>query len=67
MSTYVTRPVGEIFEYCKLKLQVIEKLSCEGCYFCGDEHCLNFVSDTGYCGESARNDNKNVIFKRISK
>lgn len=67
MSTYKTRPVGEIFEYCKLKLQVVENETCEGCYFCSDAGCLNYRSDTGYCGESVRNDDKNVIFKRINE
>lgn len=67
MSTYKTRPVGEIFEYCKLKLQVVENETCEGCYFWGDEGCLNYRSTTGYCGRLLRNDNTNVIFKRINE
>lgn len=65
MNNYKTRPIGEIFEYCRLKLQVVENDTCEGCFFCGNGICINFSKKTGYCGASMREDNKNVIFKRI--
>lgn len=65
MSTYKTRPIGEIFENRKVKLQVVENNNCMGCYFCGYDDCFNYRSTTGYCGGLLRDDNKNVIFKRI--
>lgn len=67
MNNYKTRPIGEIFEYCKLELQVVESENCDGCFFWGDADCLNYRRDTGYCGDSMRNDDKNVIFKQIDK
>lgn len=67
MSNYKTRPIGEVFRYGKLKLQVMENDHCINCYFCGISNCYNYIDDTGYCGESQREDNKNVIFKRIIK
>lgn len=65
MSKYKTRPIGEIFKFCNLKLQVVENNSCDECYFMVDVGCINYLSNTGECGESMRNDRKNVIFKRI--
>lgn len=67
MSKNDTRPVGEIFEYCKLKLQVVERISCKGCYFHDGSRCLYSIGITGYCDEKRRNDHKGVIFKRIDK
>lgn len=67
MSKYITRPIGEIFENRKVKLQVVENNNCVGCYFCGYDDCYNYRSTTGYCGGLLRNDNTNVIFKRIDK
>ena len=68
MSNYKTRPVGEIFEYCKLKLQVVEDETCEDCYFwSNDDGCLNSRKKTGYCGQSMRDDQKIVIFKLIGE
>lgn len=67
MSTYKTRPIGEIFEWHGVKLQVVEKISCDGCYFRTCDDCLNFRKNTGYCGECVRDDQKNVIFKRITE
>lgn len=65
MIIYKTRPIGEIFEYCKLKLQVVENEHCADCYFCGQDNCFCNICKTGYCGRSNRDDRKNVIFKRI--
>ena len=67
MSIIKTRPIGEIFEYRAIKLQVVEKLSCDGRYFCTNNDCLFARIDTGYCGEYIREDQKNVIFKRITE
>lgn len=67
MSTYKTRPVGEIFKYWKVKLQIVENETCEGCFFWANKSCHNFIKETGYCGYGTREDHKNVIFKRIDK
>ena len=68
MSTYKTKPIGEIFKYCELKLQVIEGETCEGCIFESDGAlCLNYRGITGYCGSEVREDRKSVIFKRIDE
>lgn len=67
MSREMTRPIGEIFEYRKIKLQVVENNGCEGCYF-EDKNCpINYPTKTGWCGDSTRDDRKSVIFKRINK
>lgn len=63
MSKYKTRPIGEIFEYHKIKLQVVENKTCEGCYFYCHNICTNISKKTGYCGESVREDRKGVIFE----
>lgn len=65
MMTYKTRPIGEIFEYRGSKIQVVENVTCEGCLFHCYKDCNFFRSNAGYCGESLREDNKSVIFKRI--
>lgn len=68
MSTYKTKPIGEIFKYSKFKLQVIEEETCEGCIFeRGLALCLNYRGITGYCGSEVREDRKSVIFKRIDE
>lgn len=65
MSTYKTRPVGEIFKFDEVKLKVVEDFSCEGCYLDTFDCCLNFRKETGYCSKVVRYDNKSVIFKQI--
>lgn len=65
MSNYKTRPIGEIFEWRGVKLQVVEHKTCQGCYFCDDAGCLNYRHVTGYCGEYLRDYHKSVIFKQI--
>lgn len=67
MSNYKTRPIGEIFEHRGIKLQVIKSNYCFDCYFCGITNCYYYMDKIGYCGESLREDNKNVIFKRINE
>lgn len=67
MIKYKTRPIGEVFKYNKLKLQVQEKLSCKGCYFENKSGCLYSVGITGCCSSKDRNDHKDVIFKQIFK
>lgn len=67
MSTYKTRPIGEIFEYRGIKLQVVERRGCEGCYFYHLSDCMIKRRINGYCGYLLREDNKNVIFKQIDE
>lgn len=64
---YKTRPIGEIFEWRGVKLQVVEHEDCEGCYFDRYDYCLSYRHVTGYCSEYVREDEKNVIFKQITK
>lgn len=67
MSREITRPIGEVFRYGKMKLQVVENKSCKGCFFDGNE-CWNIDNDdAGHCYAKYRDDRKNVIFKRITK
>lgn len=66
MTTYKTKPIGEIFEYCGIKLQVVGNIFCGGCYFSDNCACMNNRSDTGYCSMYNRKDQKSVIFKRIN-
>lgn len=65
MKIYKTRPIGEIFENSEVKLQVVEKDDCIGCYFWSKKSCHDFIMQTGYCGCGIRKDHKNVIFKQI--
>lgn len=65
MSKNDTRPIGEIFEYHRIKFQVVENETCKGCYFHQRNICINISKKTGDCGSSVRNDRKSVIFKRI--
>ena len=67
MNIYKTRPIGEIFEYCKKKLQVVQNNRCTGCYFLGSDICIRVRDVSGYCGETLREDKQNVIFKQIDK
>lgn len=67
MSTIKTIPVGEIFEYGKEKLQVVESIGCRGCYFEIVGVCVNNEVETGDCSEVYRRDGKSVIFKRINE
>lgn len=67
MSTYKTRPIGEIFQHNNKVLQVVENDTCEGCYFNNGECCISYTLNEGYCGDKLRDDHKNVIFKRITE
>lgn len=67
MNTNYTIPIGEIFEYCGIKLQVMENKSCKGCFFLGNKFCFNYPKVNGQCRSLLRKDNKSVIFKRIDK
>lgn len=65
MSKYKTRPIGEVFRYYKLKIQVVEGETCNECCFNSCGWCFGYIETTGYCRETDRDDQKNVIFKRI--
>ena len=65
MSKYKTRPIGEIFEYRGIKLQVVENDNCIGCYVYWNDDCLKYHREIGSCSGLFRDDQKNVIFKRI--
>lgn len=67
MSNCKTRPIGEIFRYYDMKLQVVENLSCDGCYFSKYKGCYFSLNDTGYCSIYERDDRRSIIFKRIDK
>ena len=61
------RPIGEIFEFNGVKLQVVKCSDCEGCYFCENQidcerdDVLDITSD---CSFQARTNS--VIFKEVA-
>lgn len=65
MNIDKTKPIGEIFEYCGIKLQVVENEDCNKCFFLGNKFCFNNHRRNGHCRSLLRKDNKSVIFKRI--
>lgn len=58
------REIGEVFEYEGKKLKVVEKITCDGCYFEGLICRNNRI--IGDCISTLRNDNKGVIFVDIT-
>ena len=56
------REIGEIFDYDGVKLEVIEHVGCNGCYF-DNSQCTGNISLTGYC--SVRSDKKCVQFRKV--
>ena len=68
MEDFITRPIGEKFEYDGDMLEVVEeKEGCKGCYFIDSKACLCGEAQdiTGYCFSSVREDGKDVIFKKV--
>lgn len=65
MSNYKTRPIGQVFKWRGVRLQVVKYDSCQGCYLDKYDKCRSYRHDTGYCSKLVRNDGKNVIFKQI--
>lgn len=61
------RPIGEIFEFNGVRLQVVKCFDCDGCYFyenqidCCDESVIDITSD---CSLYARTNS--VIFKEVA-
>lgn len=62
------RKIGEIFEYNGEWYQAIEQSgkTCKDCYFYPDDGCF-IQSGIGWCSYHSRNDNKDVIFKKLEK
>lgn len=60
------KKIGEVFEYNGVKLITIEDKnnSCKGCFFSGGTRCVAGDSEI-FCSASCRDDNKNVIFKKV--
>ena len=59
-------PVGEIIDFCGVKLEVVEETSCEGCFFC-DKCFLQLDVFIGQCSSLSRFDRKSVIYKIVKK
>ena len=69
MEGWITRPIGEKFDYDCVKPELVEEgeFACEGCYFSDTMLCCtgDVIGMTGNCFSSIRNDNKDVIFKKV--
>lgn len=71
MEDYSTRPVGEIFKFKNVTLEIIkvDSIYCGECYFHKrnlDPECIYKTKpDLGYCSAIDRTDNENVIFKLV--
>ena len=69
MEDFITRPIGEKFDYDGVELEVVEEgeITCKDCYFFESRLCENGdVQDiAGYCFSSEREDGTDVIFKLI--
>lgn len=58
------RKVGEVFEIDGVRLKVVAKRRCFGCYFAYRNLCFR-PSDTGSCASIVREDKTNVVFMKI--
>lgn len=56
--------VGEMIDFCGVKLEVVEETSCEGCFFC-DKCFLQLDVFIGQCSSLSRLDRKSVIYKIV--
>ena len=69
MEDFITRPIGEKFNYEGDMLEVVEEgeITCKGCYFIDSKVCLIGEAQdiSGYCFSSVREDKKDVIFKKV--
>lgn len=62
-------PIGSIFAYRKVRLQVVEGRYCSACYFFAnkDAHCYDVsVNVVPPCNGLARRDGKHIIFKKVA-
>jgi hypothetical protein len=65
----LTRHIGSVFYIDGVKLEVVEKIVCDGCYFYKNDtiSCTRNSRQTditGSCGCTVRSDGRSVIFKR---
>ena len=60
------RKVGEVFDYNGVTRITIAKNSCEGCFF-NDGNICTRETELIFCSAGYRNDNKNVIFKKMEE
>ena len=67
MEDFITRPIGEKFDYEGDMLEVVESGQCKGCFFFkGCIHCEEHdIEVTGGCGPVGRSDNKSVKFQKV--
>ena len=69
MEDFITRPIGEKFDYEGVTLEVEEEkeITCKGCYFINSKVCLTGEAQyiAGYCFSSVREDGKDIIFKKV--
>ena len=69
MEDFITRPIGEKFDYEGDMLEVVEEgeITCKGCYLSNCTCCRfdEIIDITGYCSSSERDDKKEVIFKKV--
>lgn len=70
MEDWITRPIGEKFDYEGDMLEVVESEEddgCEGCYFIDSMFCHKgkVLYIAGYCFSSARKDKKDIVFKKV--
>ena len=70
MEDFITRPIGEKFDYEGTTLEVVEwneETGCAGCYFMDSMFCHKgeVLDIAGYCFSSARKDKKDVVFKKV--
>ena len=63
------RKIGEEFDFLGVNLEVTEgeENSCDGCYICGTQICVYecIINFLGSCASSEREDNNDVIFKKV--
>lgn len=61
------RKIGEKFKYKEHVLEVVERKSCEGCFFYNDTYCMatdhHYTNILGFCFN--RMNGKTVIFKEV--
>ena len=67
MEDFITRPIGEKFDYEGDMLEVVEEKGCKNCYFYDITFCRfeDTVAITGFCVSDHRGDKKDVIFKEV--
>ena len=60
------RAIGEVFDYNGVTLVTIENNGCKGCFFNNNTCAISSKkAEIGFCSAGYRNDNKNVIFKKM--